>query len=157
MAKKFGIVEPTKNGSSLSSPSDVSSGNSAFSKRGAAVATASDAINNLVALAGDAINTWLMGKMASNASETLCQQLADECLRSQILKTRANNERLAQEITANKSNTVNLGKPLTSSTDGVPCSIVSTSDGAGATYAAHVSDGGNVVEEDEVACNNNST
>ncbi|KAL7576016.1 hypothetical protein ACA910_000803 [Epithemia clementina (nom. ined.)] len=102
----------------------MSSGNTAFSKHGAAVVTASDAINNLVAFAGDAINTWLMEKMAANPSETLCQQLADECLRLQILNTRANKECLAKEIAANKSKNVHLGKPSASSMDGVPRSII---------------------------------
>ncbi|KAL7572289.1 hypothetical protein ACA910_017888 [Epithemia clementina (nom. ined.)] len=94
--------------------------------------------------------------MALNARETLCQQCADECLRSQFLKTRANNKCIAEEIMTKKSKAVHFGKLVTSSMDGVPPCIISTS-GGGVTYAAHVSDGGDVVEEKEGYYSNNST
>ncbi|KAL7574304.1 hypothetical protein ACA910_012546 [Epithemia clementina (nom. ined.)] len=85
-----------------SSSSDLSLGHSVFSKPGGTANYAMEAIQSLVLIAREPINTWLMEKMASNASKSLCQQLVDKCLWLQILKTRANNKHLAKEMETTK-------------------------------------------------------
>ncbi|KAL7580579.1 hypothetical protein ACA910_003700 [Epithemia clementina (nom. ined.)] len=111
LAKKFGLdTKPNGGldgssllqdvGSSGGSSSSCDSSPSSVTAPGSKKVSMNDAVTKFLSVAGQDLSAWMMQSMSSSASNAICQQYIDKCMKAELLKLKEANVRLSRKAAA---------------------------------------------------------